>query len=145
MTPLTGYVGYSLRRAQGVIFADFSQTLSELKLRPAQFAVLLMIDQNPGASQSGVSAALGIQKANFVAIIADLEKRGVVRRRKSDTDGRTYSLSLTPRGRGLLTHAAELQSLHEARVTAQIGPEGRLQLLGLLDRLSGLSGTSPLK
>ncbi len=77
MTPLTGYVGYSLRRAQAVIFADFNQSLSELKLRPAQFAVLLMIDQNPGASQSGVSAALGIQKANFVAIIADLEKRGV--------------------------------------------------------------------
>jgi DNA-binding MarR family transcriptional regulator len=145
MTPLTGYVGYSLRRAQGVIFADFNQTLSELKLRPAQFAVLLMIDQNPGASQSGVSAALGIQKANFVAIIADLEKRGVVRRRKSDTDGRTYSLSLTPRGRGLLTHAAELQSLHEARVTAQIGSEGRVQLLGLLDRLSALPSAWQLK
>jgi DNA-binding MarR family transcriptional regulator len=145
MTPLSGYVGYSLRRAQGVIFADFSQTLAELKLRPAQFAVLLMIDKNPGASQSDVSAALGIQKANFVAIIAELEKRGVVRRRKSDTDGRSYSLSLTPRGRGLLAHAAELQSLHEARVTAQIGLEGRLQLLGLLDRLSALPSAWQVK
>ncbi len=102
MTPLSGYVGYALRRAQGVIFADFNHTLAELDLRPAQFAVLLMIDNNPGASQSGVSAALGIQKANFVALIADLEKRGLVRRRKSDTDGRTYSLGLTPRGRAQL-------------------------------------------
>src|SRR3984957_2715503 len=145
MTPLSGYVGYALRRAQGVIFADFNHTLAELSLRPGQFAVLLMIDQNPGASQSSVSAALGIQKANFVATIADLEKRGVVRRRKSESDGRTYSLGLTPRGRALLQRAAELQSLHEARVIAQIGNEGRLQLLGLLDRLSALQSAEMLK
>ena len=145
MTPLNGYIGYALRRAQGVIFADFIHALAELDLRPGQFAVLMTIDQNPGASQSSVSAALGIQKANFVATIADLEKRGVVRRRKSETDGRSYSLGLTPRGRALLQHAAELQSLHEARVIAQIGNEGRLQLLGLLDRLSALPSAWPLK
>jgi DNA-binding MarR family transcriptional regulator len=145
MTPLNGYIGYALRRAQGVIFADFIHALAELDLRPGQFAVLVTIDQNPGASQSSVSAALGIQKANFVATIADLEKRGVVRRRKSDTDGRTYSLGLTPRGRSLLQQAAELQSLHEARVIARIGTEGRLQLLGLLDRLSTLPSAWQLK
>src|SRR5258708_12949864 len=109
MTPLSGYVGYALRRAQGVIFADFNHTLSELDLRPAQFAVLVMIDQNPGTSQSSVSAALGIQKANFVAIIADLEKPGLVRRRKSHSDRRTYSLPLTPRRRPTRQPPAHLQ------------------------------------
>ena len=84
MTPLSGYVGYALRRAQGVIFADFNHSLAELGLRPGQFAVLMLIDRNPGTSQSSVSAALGIQKANFVATIADLEKRGLVRRKKSE-------------------------------------------------------------
>lgn len=145
MTPLSGYVGYALRRAQGAIFADFNHTLAELNLRPGQFAVLVLIDQNPGTSQSSVSAALGIQKANFVATIADLEHRGLVRRRKSESDGRTYSLGLTPRGRATLQHAAELQSLHEARVIEQIGSEGRLQLLNLLDRLARLPCPSPLK
>ncbi len=138
LTPLSGYVGYALRRAQGVIFADFNHTLAGLDLRPGQFAVLVLIDQNPGASQSSVSAALGIQKANFVATIADLERRGLVRRRKSDSDARTYSLGLTSRGRALLLHASELQSMHENRVIAQIGSEGRLQLLTLLERLSEL-------
>jgi DNA-binding MarR family transcriptional regulator len=138
MTPLSGYVGYALRRAQIAIFADFNHTLQGLDLRPGQFAVLVLIDQNPGASQSSVSAALGIQKANFVETIADLEERGLVRRRKSDSDGRTYSLGLTSRGRALLQHAAELQALHEKRVVAQIGSEGRLQLLSLLERLAEL-------
>jgi DNA-binding MarR family transcriptional regulator len=138
LTPLSGYVGYALRRAQSTIFADFNHTLRGLNLRPGQFAVLVLIDQNPGASQSSVSAALGIQKANFVATIADLEARGLVRRRKSDLDGRTYSLGLTSRGRTLLQHAAELQSLHEQRVIAHIGFEGRNRLLTLLERLAEL-------
>jgi DNA-binding MarR family transcriptional regulator len=138
MTPLNGLIGYALRRAQLAIFADFNQTLASLNLRPSQFAVLILIDQNPGTSQSSVSDALGIQKANFVSIIAELANRGLVRRRKSETDGRTYSLGLTPRGRSLLENAAKLQSVHEERVIAKIGTEGRVQLLSLLERVARL-------
>jgi DNA-binding MarR family transcriptional regulator len=138
MTPLNGLIGYALRRAQLAIFADFNQTLASLNLRPSQFAVLILIDQNPGSSQSSVSDALGIQKANFVSIIAELANRGLVRRRKSETDGRTYSLGLTPRGRLLLENAAKLQSVHEERVIAKIGTEGRVQLLSLLERVARL-------
>ncbi|HWG72303.1 MAG TPA: MarR family transcriptional regulator [Steroidobacteraceae bacterium] len=145
MSPLSGYLGYALRRAQGVIFADFNHTLGELDLRPSQFAVLAMIDQNPGTSQSSVSAALGIQKANFVAVIADLEKRGLVRRSKSHIDARTYSLGLTSRGQSLLRDAVQLQLRHEARLVAQIGNEGRRQLLTLLEQLSALPSALPLK
>ena len=139
MSALSGYVGYALRQAQGVILADFNHALAQLNLRPGQFAVLVLINQNPGTSQSSVCAALGIQQANFVATIADLEKRGLVRRRKSEADGRTYSLGLTPRGRALLMRAEELRALHEARVTEQIGSDGRLQLLTLLHRLAQMS------
>jgi DNA-binding MarR family transcriptional regulator len=139
VTTLNGYVGYALRQAQGVIHADFNHALAQLNLRPGQFAVLVLINQNPGTSQSSVSAALGIQKANFVATIADLEKRGLVRRRKSEADSRTYSLGLTPRGRSLLLRAEELRASHEARVTAQIGSDGRLQLLTLLNRLAQMT------
>ena len=138
MTPLNGLIGYALRRAQLAIFADFNHALVSLNLRPSQFAVLILIDQNPGTSQSSVSDALGIQKANFVAIIAELANRGLVRRRKSETDGRTYSLGLTARGRVLLENAAKLQSVHEERVIAKIGSEGRVQLLSLLERLARL-------
>jgi DNA-binding MarR family transcriptional regulator len=100
--------------------------------------VLTLIDQNPGTSQSSVSEALGIQKANFVATITELANRGLVRRSKSESDGRTYSLGLTPRGRTLLEDAVKLQSVHEARVIAQIGADGRVQLLNLLERVARL-------
>ena len=138
MVSLSSSVSYALRRAQGVLFADFHDALAELSLRPGQFAVLTLISGNPGASQSSVSAALGIQKANFVATIADLETRGLVARRRSISDGRSYALELTARGRRVLERAVALQEEHEARVTARLGVRGREQLLGLLGKLSGL-------
>jgi DNA-binding MarR family transcriptional regulator len=143
MTTLSGFVGYALRRAQAVVFSDLSEALSALKLRPVQYTVLVLIDQNPGTSQSCVSTALGIQKANFVAIIAYLVARGLVRRQRSKLDGRTYSLGLTAAGRSVLSQAAELQSAHEARVVAQLGATGRSRLLELLDRLTHLPGAHP--
>jgi hypothetical protein len=45
----------------------------------------------------------------------------------------------------MLRRATELQSPHEAWVIAQIGNEGRVQLLGLLDRLSALRRALQLK
>ena len=135
LTPLNGYVGYALRRAQGAVLADFNGALAELGLRPGQIAVLTLIEHNPGTSQTSVSDALGVQKANFVATITDLEKRGYVVRRKSTSDGRSYALDLTARGRRVLERAAELQAAHETRVTARLGVRGREQLLELLGKL----------
>lgn len=133
---LSNYVGYSLRRAQNAVFADFIDTLAELELRPGQFTVLTLIDLNPGTSQSHVSVALGIQKANLVATITDLVKRGYVVRHRSESDGRSYQLELTARGKRLLQRAAALQAIHEARIAARLGARGREQLLELLALLA---------
>ncbi len=138
MRPLNGRVGYALRRAHGVLLADFKDALAELELRPIQFAILALIGENPGVNQSSIAAALGIQKANFVATISEVERRGLVDRRKSASDGRTNALELTTRGRRLLGRAEQLHAAHEARVTARLGARGREQLLELLGRLSEL-------
>lgn len=135
MAPLSGYVGFVLRRAQGALFSDFNDLLGEVGLRPTQFDVLVMIEQNPGTSQSHVSDALGIQKANFVTTVAELEARGLISRTKSPTDGRTYELRLTAAGHALLKRAQELHDTHEARVVARLGQAGRVQLLDLLSKL----------
>ena len=71
-----GYLGYALRRAQMLAYADFIAELGEFDLSPGQFGVLTVIDTNPGLRQSEVSGALGIQKTNFVAVLNEFERRG---------------------------------------------------------------------
>jgi len=132
---LNASVGYMLRRAQLAVSADFGETLAELGLRAGQFAVLTVLDHNPGVTQSEVSAALSIQRANFVSIIDQLERRGLAKRTSSAADRRSNSLTLTAAGRRMLERASELQRLHETRIVHRLGPGGRDQLLRLLERL----------
>ncbi len=135
LAPLTRFVGYAVRRAQMAIFGDFLESMREVDLRPAQFGVLMVIERNPGMRQSDVSGGLGIQKANFVPLISELETRGLVVREPGATDRRAYALHLTPQGLALLQRARELHAKHEARLTDRIGRKGRAQLLDLLNRL----------
>ena len=79
---LSSSVGFSLRRAQMSTFQEFTAAMEKHGIRPSQFAVLVLIRSNPGLKQTAISKALGIQKANFVALLDRLEKRGLTERRK---------------------------------------------------------------
>ena len=129
-------VGYRLRRAQLAVFQHFNETFAAKGLRPTDFAVLLLLTRNQGAKQSEVAEALGIQRANFVAIVDGLEHKGFVERRKSDLDRRVQSLYITDAG---LTYLNELMAIwqeHEGRLLARLGgPAARDQLIDLLKKL----------
>ena len=139
--PLSGYVGFVLRRIQIAVFADFIASLNELDLKPAQYSLLEIVDANPGVRQSEAAAALGIQKANFVGLVRKLERRSLLQRRRSVADRRSYALHLQPGGRRLLAVARALHDAHESRLAAQLGSAGRERLLQLLTRLA--SGAEP--
>lgn len=134
--PIQDLIGYALRRAQGVVYADLNDALARISLRPLQFTLLLMVAENPGSSQSGVCEALGMQKANCVPTMSELERRGYIIRRKSASDARSYELHLTNKGKRILQRAGEVQSLHEQRLIERIGVDGREQLLRLLGKLT---------
>jgi DNA-binding MarR family transcriptional regulator len=135
--PLAGKVGYALRRAQIAVFDDVIAAFAELDLRPAQYSVLVLLEHAPGLKQSDVAGALGIQRANFVALFDGLERRGLARRSPTPNDRRSYALYLTEAGQGVLARAARLEADHEARLDARLGPGGREQLLKLLGHLLG--------
>jgi DNA-binding MarR family transcriptional regulator len=137
--PLQDLLGYRLRRAQLTVFQDFLTVMKPFDLRPAQFSVLAIIDANPGLKQSRVSEALGINRANFVALLDELEQRKLARRAPAPDDRRSNALYLTPKGETFLKDAyRRLLAHHEKRIDAALGPD-KQQLLALLERLGNLS------
>src|SRR5579883_2955072 len=96
--PLADYVGYALRRAQMWSVAGFVEAMKEVGLRPSQFAVLTLINENPGVRQTEVCAALGLQKANFVPLLNELQRRNLAVRKEGVPDRRCSALFLTPQG-----------------------------------------------
>lgn len=133
---LQDLIGYALRRAQVAVYASLNETLARIPLRPLQYVLLLMVAENPGVSQTGLCDALGIQKANCVPAMSELERRGLVARRRSASDARSYRLHLTQKGKRLLQRAGEVHALHEQRLIERVGRDGRDQLLRLLAKLT---------
>jgi DNA-binding MarR family transcriptional regulator len=134
--PLTGLIGYMLRRAQIAVFQDIFRTFAEVGIRPAQFSVLTVIAHNPGRTQSQVSAALGIKRTNFVALLDSLERRGLAVRRPAPTDRRSHALHLTDAGKAAVRRLNKKVDKLEASMISQIGKDGRVALLALLHRLA---------
>jgi DNA-binding MarR family transcriptional regulator len=115
--------------------SGFLDAMKEVDLRPTQFAVLTLINENPGVRQNDICAALGLQKANFVPLLNELQRRGLAVRKESVADRRSSALHLTPEGMALLRRALELHTEWERRILARLGTRGRDQLLVLLNKL----------
>lgn len=134
---MSSIVGYVLRRAQLCVFQDFIESFAEMKLRPAEFSVLNLIAQRPGQKQSEIAEQLGIKRANFVALMDGLERRGVAERRKSPEDKRSHSLHLTREGERFVAEMFAVWKTHEDRMIERLGGEAeRDRLIELLGRLS---------
>jgi DNA-binding MarR family transcriptional regulator len=114
-------LGYWTRRAQIGIFQDFFLAFRQLGVRPAQYSTLTIIERNPGLTQTQVADALGIKKANFVALVRELETRKLIRRRSGQKDRRSYGLFLTQAAAELMSQLHAASEAHEQRLRAALG------------------------
>jgi DNA-binding MarR family transcriptional regulator len=129
---LNGHLGYFLRRLQIEVFKDFIATLAPMKVRPAQYSVLVLIEANPGQSQASIGQALNIERARLARLLHELERRRWIERRASSDDGRSHCLYLTSEGERALVRIKNLAAYHEAQIAKFVGPSRRLDLMDLL-------------
>jgi DNA-binding MarR family transcriptional regulator len=133
--PMSGRLGYLLRRVSVLMMADLGARLEPTGLRPAEVTILLLIGANPGCQQGEVGEMLGIKRANMVPLISGLVEKGLVDRARAD--GRSHALSLTAKGRASATMINKLLDRHETAFLAKLD---RKALSGLLAALEALRG-----
>jgi DNA-binding MarR family transcriptional regulator len=132
---LDQHLGYFVRRLQLIIFKDFIRELAAVKLRPAQYSVLLLIEANPGSSQAAIGRTLGIERARLARLLHDLEGREWIERRSASSDGRSHALFLVSNGAKALARSKKLAARHEAHMTKLLGAKRKSALLDLLKDL----------
>lgn len=141
LVPMRGLLGYQLRRAWLAMAADLGQRLDDLQLTGMSLSVLLMIEANPGISQSELAAQLEIKRANMTPLAANFSERGLIERRA--TDGRSFGLRLTAAGQALAQRAWASVDENEQRFLSRLSPGQPAQLRALLLALRGSSGCEP--
>ncbi len=132
---LSGLVGYHLRRAQALVFADFMTEAAAFGITPGQFGVLVLIEANAGLTQSALAKALGIERSTMVAVIDRLERQGLVERLGSAQDRRSYALRLSAAGAALLERLKPIVRRHERKIAAGLTAAEAATLIGLLRRI----------
>jgi DNA-binding MarR family transcriptional regulator len=121
----------------------YAEKVAELELDPPQTGVLHLVAREAGLSQQALADRLGVVPSRVVALVDGLEGRGLLARRRSATDRRSYELHLTDAGRALLGRLREVATAHERDVTAALGAEERAQLVDLLRRVADQQGLTP--
>jgi DNA-binding MarR family transcriptional regulator len=121
MSDLNGLLGFLIRRAQLWVFQDFIRSLAHLRMRPAEYAVLSVVEANPGLSQMALANALGIERAQLARLLNRLEDRLLLNRIPSLSDGRSHCLHLTERGHVAVAKSRVHIAAQEKRMARMVG------------------------
>jgi DNA-binding MarR family transcriptional regulator len=87
-----------------------------------------------------VAAALGADRATVVALVDQLQRRGLVRRATNPSDRRAHALRATQAGRRLVKRADRLMDGCERDFLAGLEDQQRAALAATLQTLLGRSG-----
>jgi DNA-binding MarR family transcriptional regulator len=131
---LPSLLGYRLRLAQQAVFRDFAASVGELS--PGRAGILLLLEANPGVTQSRLAQAVSLDRSTMVGVVDMLEGRGLIERRRGQ-DRRTNGLWLTAEGRATAARLKRRIQAHERRVASRLSAEERTQLIALLEKLTG--------
>ena len=115
---------------------QFGERLAPLGLEQRQAGMLVRLAASEGRSQQAIAALLGINATQMVFLVDELERLGLVERRRNPADRRSHALYLTGPGRAMLARVRAASADHEASITAGLTGEEREQLLTLLRRIA---------
>jgi DNA-binding MarR family transcriptional regulator len=121
----------------------FAERLSTLALTPAHAGILRAIDSSQGPSQQALCQLLAVVPSRLVALLDELETRGLVERRDHPEDRRTYALYLTGKGRDTLQAIGRIAREHQEALCAALNAHERDQLAALLRRIADQQGLTP--
>jgi len=108
-----------------------------LKVRSYSVLALAVSDARP--SQRELAEFLRLDPSQVVALVDELQTRGLVMREPDPADRRANVVTATPAGRSLFAQAERSARAAERDLHSDLSEVERAQLLGLLRRLALLA------
>ena len=122
-------LGYQLAQATIIATASFEKEVGRpFELRPVEFTLLQLIMENIDVSPTRLALALAMKTSGITVWIDRLVARKLVKRERSDTDGRARHLRVTADGQALVTQA-RARLLDADRVVLQHLSPGEQKIL----------------
>jgi DNA-binding MarR family transcriptional regulator len=133
--PLGAFIGFHLRLAQDASFRSFAKHTGRRHLKPGRFAAMMVIHNNPGITQVALGRAISRDKSTVTPLIQELQRQGLVRRRRSSADRRSITLELTRAGEATLDDLLVHARAHDRRLDVIVGKR-KAEFLELLRKIA---------
>ena len=124
--------------------SKFAERIGALGLTPPDAGILRLLRLTAGLSQQELAAKLGIHPSRLVALLDELERKGLVERKSNPDDRRQYSLHLTEKGAKTLEEIGHVAQQHQEALCAALSFEERDKLAELLRKIADQQGLTPM-
>jgi DNA-binding MarR family transcriptional regulator len=135
MGPLDGYLPYLLNRAGGRIATAFGEEMRGLGTSLQAWRVLAALREKDGRRMGDLSTTTSIEVSTLTRLVDNMEKNGLVTRRRDANDTRAVLLHVTAAGRRLTRRILPIAERYEAVALKGFGAAEAETLKAALRRL----------
>jgi DNA-binding MarR family transcriptional regulator len=129
-----------LRRATQFANDIYTREVGDDVLTARQFAVLLCVDQEEGLSQTDLVNKTGIDRSTLADMISRMLKKDLLRRKRTESDARANSVTITGSGKRALTTVLGRVEKAESKVLEPLPAGKRSDFLKMLMALAEGAG-----
>jgi len=115
-------IGFALKQAQQALRTRLDSGLREIGLTTPQYAVLISLKIEAGASNAALARRAFVTPQTMQAILVGLERSGFIVRSPHREHGRVQTTDLTALGHGVVEAASGIVADAEARVRGAAAP-----------------------
>ena len=133
--PMLPPIGLKLARTAHAVSQAFERSMADAGGSASAWQVLLLVRTQQADTQSQMAETMGLTRATLTHHLNALERQGLVRRWREETNRRVQKVELTAAGEELFTRLREVAVHHDARLRAHLSDEQVGELGELLDRL----------
>jgi DNA-binding MarR family transcriptional regulator len=131
------------RRFLQICTTAMAQSLEGAELTPLQYGALVYVWGEPDLDQVGLAARVGVDRTNASLLVDQLESKGLIARRVSETDRRARLLRITAQGEQVIHRVVPevrrgQDRLLEALTAAERAPFLEM-LVRVIDKNEGLA------
>jgi DNA-binding MarR family transcriptional regulator len=124
-----------LRRAFLSICRCGDVMFSPYRLTTEQYSLMLAVFRNPGIRQVDVQDRIFAEPNTVTAMVSLLERRGILRRKSSPSDGRVRLLYLTAHGQAVMKRLSDDWAPMRALLQKCFSGKGGQEALEILDKV----------
>lgn len=135
--PMGRYLGSQLRLTHIAALDALEAAFAPYKSSPIRFALMDQVNERPGSTQASLADLLDVDRTTLVPMVADMERKGLIRRSTLAHDKRAVQLWLTPKGQRLFAKLRPLAVAHEKRLCGDMGGAEKAALIDTLRSIRG--------